>query len=68
MKRRHKDIDMVGFYAYFSHSAQVTRNAHETLSPAKRRVFYYSDFSRMIFVGAGCSMKNTVCMYSILLR
>lgn len=40
MKERHKDIDMVGFCAYFSHSAQVTRNAHETLDPAKRRVFY----------------------------
>ena len=31
---------MTGFGAYFSHSAQVTRNAHETLNPAKRRVFY----------------------------
>nr|DAH70228.1 MAG TPA: hypothetical protein [Bacteriophage sp.] len=25
---------MTGFCAYFSHSAQVTRNAHETLNPA----------------------------------
>lgn len=34
MKERHKYIDMVGFCTYFSHSAQVTRNAHETMNPA----------------------------------
>lgn len=36
---------MTGFCAYFSHSAQVTRNAHQTLNPAKRRVFYCLEFN-----------------------
>ncbi len=37
---------MLGFLRYFPHSAQVTRNAHEILNPAKRRVFCVQDFPK----------------------
>lgn len=37
---------MLGFLMYFPHSAQVTRNAHGNISPAKRRVFCAQDFPK----------------------
>lgn len=42
MKRRHNHIDMTGFCAYFSHSAQVTRNARETLNLATEPGFSWA--------------------------
>lgn len=56
-KLRHKGVVMLGFLMYFPHSAQVTRNAHETMNPAKRRVFVVFDLA-LAYIGASFSYRH----------